>query len=89
MDRILGIRPSVDTMDERPPRLPRSSTELLYSHHLALRSHLRFLKALVTQSLDKNGDSLYVECQVLTYQLMRQKVVDSPAFVRSPGGNLR
>eukprot|EP00808_Paulinella_micropora_P031482 g52194.t1 len=42
------------------------------------------LKPLLVQSLDKNGNSLWVECPVLTYQQMRKEVVDSPAFTRSP-----
>eukprot|EP00808_Paulinella_micropora_P023649 g17640.t1 len=48
------------------------------------RDHLR---PLVTQTLDKNGNSLWVECPVLTYQRMWKEVVDCPAFTRSPSSS--
>eukprot|EP00808_Paulinella_micropora_P013990 g55971.t1 len=43
-----------------------------------------YLRPLITQSLNKNCNSLWVECPVLTYQRMWKEIVECPAFAISP-----
>eukprot|EP00808_Paulinella_micropora_P003976 g9300.t1 len=89
---IEGVQSAVspDDQAQQAERIPASmsttgaSSSAKIDQIVNQRPLFDYLRPLITQSLDKNGNSLWVECPVLTYQRMWKEIVSCPAFARSP-----